>query len=438
MYNKKALLSLLGAPLLLFLLALLHGCEEAPPKAVVFTAPQYKWGTVQGRTITLRGSKDDLNRSYMRKGLSRYEQLTGNTVQLEMFSHEELATNLPAAFVAGTIPAPDIVLSYGGTNIESLNPEKNFYDFTTAPWVDDLTDSALNHTIYKGKVVGLTFNEASVAGILYNKKIFARLGLELPTTQAEFLEICEQLQQKGITPVYLPFAEKTMLLYQLPLDSIVADSEVLEQLNKGELHYKDIPQMKAIVSWYKTMADQGYFGTDYTVNAWSGMDPAMRSGEYAMMICWDTWLYTDFTGNATDFGIMPAFMGTPDKGSFGGPNFTLLLVNKNSDQLDAALDLITFLSDPYNYNEAFKNIYTAPAFKNQIGSISTPQYMAAERRIENHFYDSVAWLRIRGFSQLDAQYIQRHMRDPSYSVEDCLNDMDAARLRRAAQMTSTE
>lgn len=432
MYNKKNLLSLMGAPLLFFLLVLLHGCEDPPPKAVVFTAPQYKWGMVQGRTITIRGNRDDLNRTYMRKGLSRYEQLTGNTVQLEMLSHEELNTNLPAAFVTGTEPAPDIVLSYGGTNIERLNPEKNFYDFSTAPWVDDLTDSALNHTIYKGKVVGLTFNEASVSGILYNKSIFAKLGLELPTNQQEFLELCEQLLQQGITPVYLPFAEKTMLLYQFPLDSIVADGEVLNQLNAGERAYKDIPQMKDIVSWYKTMSDKGYFGTDYTTNSWNGMDPAMRSGKYAMMICWDTWLYTDFTGDTSGFGIMPAFMGTPDKGTFGGPNFSLLLVNKNSEHLDAALDLITFLADPYNYNEAFKGIYTAPAFKNQIGSISTPQYIAAERLIENHFYDSVAWLRIRGFSQLDAQYIQRHMRDPSYSVEDCLNDMDAARLQRAA------
>lgn len=420
--------------MVLLLLALLGGCEAPPPpKQVTFATPQYRWGKVQGRTITIRGGKDDLNRSYMRRGLSRYEQLTGNTVQLEMLSHEELTNNLPAAFVSGTIPAPDILLSYGGTNIENLNPEKNFYDFTTAPWVDDLTDSALNHTIYKGKVMGLTFNEASVSGMLYNKKIFDRLGLELPTNQQEFFEVCEQLQQRGITPVYLPFAEKTMLLYQFPLDSIVADSSVLDKINSGELAYKDIPQMKTIVSWYKTMADRGYFGKKYTANVWAGMDPAMRNGEYAMMICWDTWLYTDFTGNTADFGIMPAFMGVPDKGAFGGPNFSLLIVNKNSPNVDAALDLITFLADPYNYNEIFKDIYTAPAFKNQIGSISTPQYISAERLIEKNFYISTAWLRIRGFSQLDAEYIQRHMTDPSYSVEDCLRDMDAARLRRATQ-----
>lgn len=421
-----------GILFLLGCLFLLSGCEESPQtSSVTFDRPLYRWGSVRGRTITIRGSENDLGRPYMLKAFERYQDFTGNTIHLQMFTHQELSRTLPTVFRGDISEQPDILHGPGGTSLGRLDPDSHFYDFTDAQWVNDLTDTAINQTIWNGKVIGLPYGEASVSGMLYNKELFKKYSLTVPRTQKEFLDVCERLLKNGITPVYLPYSERTMLLYQFPMDSILSDTRKLDALNNGELSYAQIPEMKEIVSWYKTMSDRGYFGEKYLENGWDGMDEAMRSEKYAMMICWDTWLYTNFTGNPSRFGLMPAFMGVPEKGSFEGPNLMLLAVNKNSPQLDAALDLIQFMADPYNYNMSLSGMYTTPIFRNQAGTIATPQYVESERLIEKLLYDSTAWLRVWGFSQLDAGYVQKHMQDTSYSVEECLKDMDAARIQRA-------
>lgn len=412
---------------------LLSGCSRLQENTEPAQAPKeslYSWGTVSGETITIWGDKDDISRPYMTRAFKNYEAQTGNIIETVPLTKQDLNEMVPRAFASDTEKRPDILLSYGGTNVENLNPDDNFYDFTDAPWIDDLTDTALNQAIFNGKVIGLPHGEASVSGTLYNKEIFKKLGIEIPQTQEEFLAICEILLQNGITPVYLPYAEITMLLYQFPMDSILMDQEILNGLNDGRLSYADIPEMRTIVKWYKTMSDKGYFGQDYMSNDWNGMDEAMKGGKYGMMLCWDTWLYTSYTGDASKIGLMPAFMGVPENGCFEGANIVLCLVNKKSPQLDASLDLINFMADPVNYNESFEGLYTAAVFNQQSGSITTPQHMEAERLIDKLFYDSIAWSRVRGFSQIDASYIQEYMRNER-SLEECLHAMNDARTTRA-------
>ncbi|WP_298067549.1 ABC transporter substrate-binding protein [uncultured Mailhella sp.] len=427
-----ALSGLIG--LVAFLCLSNAGITPSGQMAEAFSTPLYHWGEVRGQTIELWGNGDDLKRPYLRKAVERYQEKTGNTVHVVNCSRTELKKRLKAAFAGdGTAEQPDVLLSFGGVNLERLNPDANFYDFTAAPWVEDLTDTALTQTIFNGKVIGLPYWEASISGILYNKELFRQYGIRVPRTQKEFLEVCETLLRHGVTPVYLPYAEPTMFVYQFPMDSILRDHRVLKALNEGRLSYADLPGMGEIVDWYRLMAEKGCFGTDYIGNGWDGMDPAMRSGRYAMMLCWDTWLYTDFTGDPSKFGIMPAFVGVPEQGTFEGPNLALLIANRHSPRLEAVIDFITFIADPYNYNVTLSGIYTAPVFKNQIGSISTPQYSEKQQEIEKLYCDSTAWTRVRGFSQADATYIQRHMRDPGYDTQACLRDMEASRRRNAAQ-----
>lgn len=411
---------------------LITACQSQEAKRQVFTQPQYDWGKISGETLTVWGSAPDLERTYIQKAFQRYEELTHNQLEVVQYSKDEIVEKMTTALNQGE--APDIFVSYGGTNIDVYNPDENFYDFSQAKWINDLTDTSINQTVYHGKIIGLPHWEASVSGTLYNKDIFEKYNIEVPKTQEEFMSVCEELLSHGITPMYMPAKEISMLLYQFPLDSIVEDSDVLNQLNQFEIGYEDIPEMLKIVEWYKEMATKGYFGDHYLEDDWNGMSPALESQKYAMLLCWDTWLYTDFKGDASQFGLMPAFLGVPYNGTFEGPNLNLFMVNKKSKKLDVALDFITFLADPYNYNVAFENIPTASVFKNQVGSITTYQYLENERLIEKNYRDSIAWLRIKEFSQMDAICIYEYIHpDSQMSAKECLEKMTALRKSRINQ-----
>lgn len=411
---------------------LITGCHHFMPKEKkdIFTEPQYEWGNISGKSLIIWGIAPDLDRDYIKKACQRYEDLTHNTIEIIQYDKDKINEQMTKA-LNGEIEMPDIFVSYGGTNIDAFNPIDNFYDFSDASWVNDLTNTSINQTVYNGKIIGLPLWEASISGTIYNKDIFDKYNIEVPKTQQEFMNVCETLLQQGITPLYLPAKEISMLLYQFPLDTLVENSDILKNLNINEIGYQDIEGFADIINWYKTMGDKGYFGNDYMNNDWNGMSPALESEKYAMLLGWDTWLYSDYKGDASKFGLMPAFMGTPEQGTFEGPNLNLFMVNKKSKEIDLALDFITFLADPYNYNVIFEGISTAPVFKNQVNSISTPQYLENERLIEKNYHNSVAWLRIKGFSQMDASCILEYMQsNHSLSVEDCLEKMNELRKAR--------
>lgn len=409
------------------------GQENVRSTAGTVKQPQYQWGEISGQTLTVWGRDTDLERSYMVTAFKRYEELTGNTVRVVAFPAEELEEKAAAA-LKSKAEAPDLILNYGGTNIDAFEPDVNLYDFSNAPWVEDLTTTSISQTIYHGKIIGLPHWEASISGTLYNKTIFKKYGIDPPRNQEEFLEVCEKLLKNGVTPLYLPCGSPTMLLYQFPLDTLVEDEDILDGINQNVMGYANLPEMKTVADWYRNMAQCGYLGENYMLNDWDGMSEALSSGKYAMMLCWDTWLYTDYKGDPAEFGLMPAYMGIPGNGTFEGPNLSLLLVNRNSAKVDTAVDLVTFMADPYNYNVAFEGIYTAPVFKKQLASISTPQYVEATSWIEQNYRDSIAWLRIKGFSQSDASCFLDYMQGrEGYTAEQCLKDMDALRQQRTAR-----
>lgn len=385
------------------------------------------------KTLTLYGNAGDLARPYMQNIIKLYEEKTGNKIDAQGLDQSNFESIALTKFQTGDIP--DLFMHFGGYGLDAYNPEKNFVDFSDASWVSDIQPTVLPQTKRNGKVYGLPFWEASLSGILYNKKIFEQFSIAVPKTQTEFMAACQILKDNGVQPMYMAVKDNWPMLYQFAVDPLFYNSDNLAKINKNEIKYADIPEMVQMAQWYKDMADKGYLGDTYNTDTFDYASEVLGKGEAAMMVCWDTWLYTDFDGSfdyvADDFGIMPAFMNTREQGSFEGPNCSLMLANKNSERVELAKEFIQFMATPENYNQAFDGINTAPCFNGQTTIKVTPQYSESAEWQKEAATPSTAWAEIIGFSQGDGGKALQELLVGNVDAAGCIALMDEARIKIA-------
>lgn len=372
-----------------------------------------------GKTITVMGKKSDLDKSYMREIFSLYKKETGTKIKLITYSDEEYEERAAEAFAAGDVP--DIFQHFHNADLGRFDIENNFMYLNDQPWIDELTDSARAYCENAdGNILGLPFWENSVSGCYYNKTILESLGLRPAATQAEFDTLCAALVSAGYTPICWA-SDGCSWMTQFALDPIFADNpDNLERINRNAISYADLPEVKAMAEWIYNANEKGWLGPDALNTKRSDISKRLSSGNAVMTFIWDTWFYTDFKAgkySVDDFGLMPVFMNTADGGTYEGGNLNMLMVNKNGENVEDALDFLSFCATPENYNAAFDGISTVSVFKGQTTNIQSRMVVDARASVGAHERVSVAASRIIGYSGdsvlLDLNDMLRKKTDPA-------------------------
>lgn len=117
---------------------------------------------------------------------------------------EEYDGKLNALIAAGQ--TPDVYICNPGPNMDVYVEAGAAMDLTDimnneeADWYATFTDGIFDSLTYDGKIMGVPTCFAA-ACVYYNTKMFDEVGVEVPTTYDELLDVCQKLQDAGYTPI---------------------------------------------------------------------------------------------------------------------------------------------------------------------------------------------------------------------------------------------
>ncbi|WP_240414784.1 extracellular solute-binding protein [Paenibacillus periandrae] len=189
-----------------------------------------------GVTLSLQTLQSDKNSpSYLieEKIVNDYMQIHPNiTIEFDRLNTEQQKNKLKAQAASGEVA--DITMVNPGAQMKPFVDSGVF-----APLEDILEDElkatfqggVLNYYTFDGKVYALPYN-LNIAGIFYNKEIFAKAGLSFPKTFEELIEVTKQLRAKGVTPIAIGAKDRwtTSFLFM----------NILQRLNGGPGFLQDV------------------------------------------------------------------------------------------------------------------------------------------------------------------------------------------------------
>ncbi|WDR04388.1 extracellular solute-binding protein [Devosia algicola] len=189
------------------------------------------------------------------------------TVKFETFEAANYNTILSTALAGGTGPDLMMVRAYGGLeNVASagyLMP----ISAENVPALADFAPAAVEAETMRsdGKIYAVPFASQTML-VIYNKKMFADLGLEEPKTWDEFIALSQKIKDSGV----MPFANGTATAWQnetivSALTSSIMGKGFYDDLVAGKADFTDSRYIEALTKLKDISAffPDGFIGLDY-------------------------------------------------------------------------------------------------------------------------------------------------------------------------------
>ena len=295
-------------------------------------------------------------------------------------SQDEVKVKLTSVPDAGTVlktriandEAPDVINIYPqNADFKGWAADGQFVDLTDeSDILDNLYDGAAEAYAVDSKIynVPLTTN---VSGVYYNKDAFAKLGIEVPKSLAEFQDIVKKIKDDGQTP----FAEAlgdpwtvkgfAQLAWIQSAGGAQAANDYLRFSDKGAIAEDEVS--KNVAAYLDLLAGNGQSNSDGALYADT---VAVFAEGKALMMANGSWALTVIKQQEPDFEVgffpMPGLTADAPVMTVGAADMAVS-ISADSKNVDASKDFVKYLSS----TEAMQKYYDVDGSPTSVKGVET-------------------------------------------------------------------
>lgn len=235
---------------------------------------------------------------------------------------------------------------------------KVFMPLNTQPWVSNFDSNVLKAATYNGNDYGLVTGVYQT-GIFYNKAIFQKYGLQVPTTYDQFIQVCKTLKAHQVTPVWTGISGGATFYLEFMMFPFMQDlispslsgGSLSDALATGKVKWTD-PRMVTAFQEEKDFASN-YLENNYAGQNWQQMPGAFAAGKAAMLLdgSWDMSSVLKANPNMQiGFFPLPGSNTATDNQPVSNADMTWVILN-NSKNKTLAEKWLTFFASPPEYSQ---------------------------------------------------------------------------------------
>ena len=273
-------------------------------------------------------------------------------MQVEGYENEQYKTKLASLMASNS--QPDVFFTWSSGYLKPFVEGGKVYEIgqlldADEEWKARFNESVFGPVSFDDKIYAVP-NGQVVAVMFYNTEIFDQVGVQVPTTYEEFVDVVTKVKAAGITPISAPVKDAWIagqLLQQLA--NAHGGQELFDGTVDGSRKWNDEKYVQAGEK-LKELVELGAFPEGYLGMTNDEGRSLFTAGECAMyyMGSWDTGVLSEeslaIAGKVSAFNI-PAAKGLEENVAVGDIDLAYA-VSSTSKHPEAAAEFIKMFSDP--------------------------------------------------------------------------------------------